>query len=50
MNGTGLWVLSDTNTYSGGTAIDSGTLTTTVSGALGVGPLTINAANDMTRF
>ncbi len=45
MSGTGLWNLSGANTYSGGTEINSGTLMTTVSGALGVGPLTINAAN-----
>ena len=45
MSGTGLWNLGNANTYSGGTEINSGTLMTTVSGALGVGPLTINAAD-----
>jgi fibronectin-binding autotransporter adhesin len=48
MSGTGLWILSGANTYSGGTTINSGTLMTTDSGALGVGPLTINAANNIT--
>ncbi len=48
MNGTGLWILSGVNSYSGGTTINSGTLMTTGSGGLGVGPLTINAANNVT--
>jgi fibronectin-binding autotransporter adhesin len=48
MSGTGLWSLGGANSYSGGTEIDSGTLMTTASNALGVGPLTINAADDIT--
>ena len=42
---TGTLTLSDANTFSGGTTINSGTLTTTASGALGSGPLTISAPN-----
>ncbi len=47
-SGAGLWILGNANNYSGGTEIDSGTLMTTESGALGVGPLTIDAANNIT--
>ena len=45
MSGSGVWILSGNNTYSGGTTVNGGTLKTTASGALGSGPLTINALN-----
>ncbi len=41
MTGPGTLTLGNTNSYSGGTTINSGTLKTTASGALGSGPLTI---------
>ncbi|HEV2968368.1 MAG TPA: autotransporter-associated beta strand repeat-containing protein [Pirellulales bacterium] len=47
MNGTGVWILSGANTYSGGTTINSGTLKTTTSGALGSGSLTINGSGSI---
>jgi autotransporter-associated beta strand protein len=43
MNGPGTLTLGGANSYSGGTTINSGTLKTTASGALGSGPLTISA-------
>jgi autotransporter-associated beta strand protein len=45
MNGTGAWILSGTNTYSGGTTVTSGTLTTTTTGSIGSGPLIVSAAD-----
>jgi sulfatase modifying factor 1 len=47
-SGTGLWIFEAANTYSGGTTISSGTLMTTSNSGLGVGPLTITAANNIT--
>jgi autotransporter-associated beta strand protein len=47
ISGTGQWIFEGANSYSGGTAINAGILLTTGSGGLGVGPLTINAANNI---
>ncbi len=41
--GGGSLILGGNNTYSGGTTVTSGTLTTTASGAVGPGPLSVNA-------
>jgi autotransporter-associated beta strand protein len=43
VSGTSKWILSNTNSYSGGTTVKSGTLTTSAAGALGSGSLEINA-------
>ena len=48
MNGTGTQVLGGPNTYAGGTTVTSGTLTTTSSGSIGNGPLTVSAADTIT--
>lgn len=48
MSGTGIWILSAANTYSGGTTVSSGTLTTTAAGSIGSGPLIVSAADAIT--
>ena len=47
-SGTGVWILSAANTYSGGTTVLSGTLTTTATGSIGSGPLIVSAADTIT--
>lgn len=47
MSGAGTWVLTGTNTYSGGTTVDNGTLqigTGGASGAIGSGNITVNSS------
>ncbi len=44
--GNGTLTLSVANTYSGGTAVNSGVLATTADGALGSGPLAVNSTGD----
>ncbi len=44
MAGTGTLTLGIADSYTGGTVVSGGTLRTTVSGALGSGPLTVNGA------
>ncbi len=46
--GTGTLTLNSANSYGGGTTVNSGTLQTTVDGALGAGPLALNAAAGVT--
>ncbi|MEI7773194.1 MAG: autotransporter-associated beta strand repeat-containing protein, partial [Verrucomicrobiota bacterium] len=41
--GTGKWILSGTNTYSGGTTVSQGTLRLGSASAIGTGSLTLNA-------
>jgi autotransporter-associated beta strand protein len=41
--GTGTLVLGSANSYTGGTLVDAGTLSTSVSGALGSGPVSVAA-------
>ncbi len=41
-SGAGTWVLGNTNTYSGGTTINAGTLTANATTALGTGAITVN--------
>lgn len=43
-NGVGKWILTATNTYTGSTTINAGTLRITAPGALGTGGVTVNAA------
>jgi autotransporter-associated beta strand protein len=44
LTGGGTLTLAHANSYSGGTTINNGTLQTIAGGALGIGPLTLNAA------
>jgi autotransporter-associated beta strand protein len=46
-NGQGTWQITHNNTYSGGTTISAGTLQTTVTNALGSGPLTVNTGGTL---
>ncbi len=48
MSGTGVWILSGANTYSGGTTVLGGTLITTTTGSIGSGPLVVSAADTIT--
>ncbi len=41
--GTGFLTLGAANSFTGGATVNSGTLTTTADGALGIGPLAVNA-------
>ncbi len=43
MNGTGAWTLSGTNTYTGGTSVNAGTLLVTNGSGLGTGAVTVTA-------
>ncbi len=40
--GVGTWILAGANTYSGGTAVNGGILTSTVAGGFGTGNVTVN--------
>ena len=40
--GAGTWIVSAANTYSGGTTVNAGTLTSAVSGGFGTGNVTVN--------
>ena len=48
LSGGGALTLGHSDTYTGGTTITAGTLTTTADGALGGGSLIVNAANNAT--
>ncbi len=48
--GTGIETLSGLSTYSGSTTVNNGTLAVTNTGALGSGPLAVNAANGITSI
>jgi fibronectin-binding autotransporter adhesin len=48
--GTGTETLSGASTYSGSTTVNDGTLAITSTGALGNGPLAVNAANGITSI
>ena len=48
--GTGTETLSGASTYSGSTTVNNGTLAVTTTGALGSGPLAVNAANGITSI
>jgi fibronectin-binding autotransporter adhesin len=47
-SGGGTWTLSGANTYTAGTTVNAGTLTTTATGSIGGGPLAVNAADTVT--
>ncbi len=49
VSGGGTLTLSNANTYSGGTTVNSGTLRTTADGALGTGPLAVNSTSGATN-
>ncbi len=44
-SGTGTWTLSNTNSYSGGTTINGGTLIANANGALGTGNVSLTASS-----
>ncbi len=48
--GTGTETLSGVSTFSGSTTVNNGTLVVTSTGALGSGPLAVNAANGITSI
>ena len=48
LTGTGSLTLGAANSFTGGTTVNSGTLSTTADGALGSGPLTVNADDRVT--
>lgn len=48
INGPGTQILTGPNSYTGSTTVTNGTLTTTGSGSLGTGPLTVSAADTIT--